>query len=156
MVYKAPGQAALPVQGLQVGKGERLQVCQGLAPGPGEGPELSDFLCSLLAGGGTTCLLLCLPLGPSAPPGLSLVLGLNRCLVAVIKPKTRARRRAKAPEVGGRCPGSAALAPPGWPCSRPAQTHCCTPTPRLGLLPFNVPAASGQAISCLQAQLSFL
>lgn len=125
----------------------------GAADGP-EGPELSDVCAySWRAGmwGGaitiwlphvTTCLLLSLPFGPAAPPELSLGTSLSRYLVAAIKPKTdKGVKREKAPQVGGHPPGSVSE-----PCSRPStNSHGCTPTPRLGFLPFIVPAASGQA-----------
>lgn len=98
----------------------------------------------------TTCLLLSLPFGPAAPPELSLGTSLSRYLVAAIKPKTeKGVKWEKAPQVGGHPPGSVSE-----PCSRPStNSHCCTPTPRLGFLPFIVPAASRTAG---QAGLSYL
>lgn len=82
--------------------------------------------------------------GPLAPPELSPVTGLNRCSVAVLQPKSGVPKR-KGSSCGRtlsrQCEPSPLLA--GWLCSHPStNSHCCAPTPRLGFLPFNVPAAS--------------
>lgn len=137
--------------GLQVGKegnGSRgLPGARSWVPGRGLSCRL---LCLLLAGGvwvvqspdGYHLFTSLSTFGPPAPPELSPVTGLNRCLVAVLQPKTgvpKGKGSSGGRTLSRQCEPSPLLA--GWLCSRPStNSHCCTPTPRLGFLPFNVPA----------------
>lgn len=158
MVYKYPaaGSPLLCMDArLQVGKEGKgsigLPGARSWVPGRGLSCRL---LCLLLAGGvwvvqsldGFHLFTSLSTFGPPAPPELSPVTGLNRCLVAVLQ--RRECQRGKAPQVGGRCPGSASPLPSSLAGSAPApaQTHTAAlPHPDWAFAPLMSLLPLGQA-----------
>lgn len=135
----------------------RWKVSPG-SQGLGPGPESPDLHAAAWVGWGlrwrshhgvTQGLLLHLPFGPSAPPGLSRVTGLSRGSRAAVKPKTGEGAREGKDGYQASALSRSSLAGPVHKLTLPHPDWAASPL-------MSTVTWAGCSISCLLAQLSFL